>query len=55
MPRHGHNDEDGGGDAQGDGGRGGDEEVVTTPWPATHPVVRAAPETCVCAFLLFWG
>ena len=31
IPRHGQNEEDGRGDAQGDGGRGGDEEAVTTP------------------------
>ena len=31
IPRHGQNEEDGGGDVQGDRGRGGDEEAVTTP------------------------
>ena len=53
--RHGQNEEDGGGDAQGDGGRGGDEEAITTPRPATLHVVRAAPQICVCVLLLFWG
>ena len=55
IPRHGQNKEDGGGDAHGDGGRGGDEEAVTTPQPATLHVVRAAPQTCVCVFLVFGG
>ena len=47
-PRHGQNEEDGEGDAQGDGGHGGDEEAVTTPRPATlHVVESSAPDLCV--------
>ena len=34
--RHGQNEEDGRGDAQGDGVRGGDEEAVTTPRELDH-------------------